>query len=256
MNSHHRRVNACVLIASLLLALGAAAEEVRSVTWQQLPEAPTHGEFVGEPGIAIEAMTEGFLAAHPDLRWRREGLHDFGNERYREAIGHFRHAARYADKASQAMLAEMHWKGLGVPQDRAMGYIWMDLAAERMYPNFLILRERYWAELDEATRREAIERGQALYGEFGDDVAKPRLEKVLRRERRKITGSRVGFVGNLTIIPQTGPFAGTGMTIRGDTLYAKEYWEPEKYWALQDTIWKNPPRGEVEVGEIQQDPAR
>ena len=56
----------------------------------------------------------------------------------------------------------MYWKGLGVVRDRPIGYAWMDLAAERMYPNFTILRERYWSELDQAEQAAAIERGQAL----------------------------------------------------------------------------------------------
>jgi hypothetical protein len=238
---------------AVLLGFGTAAcaaEEARVLTWQALPEAPRHGDFVGEPGVAIEVMTEGFMAAHPDLRWRREGLHDYANGRHAQAMTHFLQAARYADKASQAMVAEMHWQGIGVPQDRALGYAWMDLAAERHYPNFLILRERYWSLLDEATRAEAIERGQRVYAEYGDELAKPRLEKVLRREKRKLTGSRTGFVGNITIIPNTGPLAGAGMSIPGERFYAKEYWEPERYWALQDTIWKSPPRGEVHVGDL------
>lgn len=238
------------LLAAAMTTTALAAEP-RRIQWQELPEAPRHGDFVGEPGIAIEAMTQGFLAAHPDIRWRREALHDYSNQRYDEAMKHFLHAARYGDKASQAMIAEMHWRGIGVPQDRALGYVWMDLAAERQYPNFLILRERYWSELDEPSRRDAVERGQTVFAEYGDDVAKPRLEKVLRRESRNITGSRVGFVGNLTIIPHTGPLAGTGMTISGEELYAKKYWVPEQYWRMQDEVWKGPPKGEVEVGDIE-----
>src|SRR3546814_6828921 len=80
----------------------------------------------------------------------------------------FLRAARYADKPSQAMVAEMHWRGLGVPQDRELGYAWMDLAAERMYPNFVIKRERYWQLLDADQRSNAIERGQQLLAEYGD----------------------------------------------------------------------------------------
>ncbi len=238
-----------------LLGLGTlvcAAEEPRELRWQELPEAPRHGEFVGEAGISIAAMTDGFLAAHPDIRWRREALHSYSNQRHEEAMVYFRRAALHADKASQAMIAEMYWNGLGVPQDRVMGYVWMDLAAERLYPNFTILRERYWAELDQAQQDEAIERGQAVYAEFGDDVAQPRLDRILRRERRRITGSRVGFTGNLTIIPNTGPLAEAGMTISGEEFYAKKYWDPVEYRALQDSIWKNPPTPQVEVGTLRQ----
>ena len=238
-------------LLTAMLASTVLAKEPRQIKWQAPPEAPRHGNFVGEPGISIEAMTEGFLAGHPDIRWRREALHDYANQRHTEAAKHFLRAARYGDKASQAMLAEMHWEGIGMPQDRALGYVWMDLAAERNYPNFLILRERYWHQLDETGRRDALARGQALYAEYGDEVAKPRLEKVMRREARSVTGSRTGFVGNLTIIPYTGPLAGTGVTLRADELYAKKYWNPEQYWQLQDEVWKGPPKGEVEVGELE-----
>ena len=252
MGKRMLRSTAGVILGGFMVSAVAAAEP-RKLRWEELPEPPRHGQFVGEPGIALEVMTSGFLAAHPDIRWRREGLHDYSNQRYEQALTHFRSAARYADKASQAMIADMHWMGLGVPPDPVQGYIWMDLAAERVYPNFMILREIYWDALDASQQQAAIEQGQAVYAEFGDDVATPRLERVLRRERRNVTGSRTGFVGNITIIPNTGPLAGGGLTISGDQFYDAKYWEPAKYWALQDSIWKNPPRPEVEVGTLQQD---
>ena len=85
----------------------------------------------------------------------------------------------------------------------------------------------------------------------GDAAAQPRLERILKRERRQVTGSRVGAVGNLRIIPNTGPLAGTGMTLRGDEYYAPQYWQPEKYWQLQDALWKAPLKGRVRVGELE-----
>ena len=198
-------------------------------------------------------LTEGFLAAHPDLRWRREGIEAFEKGRHAEAMTYFQRAARHADKPSQAMVAGMYWDGQGVARDRALGYAWMDLAAERQYPDFVLFRERYWSQMTEPERASALERGQAVYAEYGDAVAKPRLETILRRERRKTTGSRLGFVGNLTIIPQTGPLAGSGMTLSGEQYYAKEYWEPEAYWQLQDEIWRAPQReGKVDVGDVEQ----
>jgi uncharacterized protein len=203
------------------------------------------------PQIDPAVLTEGFLAAHPDLRWRGEGLRAYEAGDFETAATYFRRAARYADKASQAMLGEMYWRGVGVDRDRALGYVWMDLAGERMYPDFIVMRERYWNDLDAGERASAIERGQAVFDEYADDVAKPRLETVLRRERRRTTGSRTGFVGNLTIIPNSGPLAGTGMTLSGEQYYAKEYWEPEHYWQLQDEIWRAPPRGRVDASDLQ-----
>jgi hypothetical protein len=200
--------------------------------------------------IDEKVLTEGFLAAHPDLRWRGEALEAWEKKDYASAMTMFLRAASHADKPSQAVVADMYWRGEGVPQDRPLGYAWMDLAAERMYPVFLGYRENYWAALSPAEREEAIERGQALLAEYGDDVAKPRLEKALRRGARP-TGSRTGFTGALTIIPNTGPFAGTGMTLSGTEYYAKKYWEPAQYWQLQDEIWSAPPRGKVDVGDVE-----
>lgn len=201
-------------------------------------------------------MTEGFLAAHPDLRWRNEGLRAHQAGQYGVAMTRLLRAARFADKPAQAIIAEMHWRGVGVPQDRALGYAWMDIAAERLYPAFLAHREAYWEALGPAEREDAIARGQKVLAEYGDDVAKPRLEEVLRRERRNVTGSRTGFVGNLTIIPYTGPLAGTGMTVSGHEYYAEKYWEPVAYWAHQDTLWNAPLRGRVKVGELEKTDAR
>lgn len=207
-----------------------------------------------QPKIDPAILTDGFLSAHPDLRWRREGIQAYEKGDYETALAYFKRAARHADKPSQAVVADMYWRGQGTAADRAIGYVWMDLAAERLYQDFVVFRERYWAELSEAERNDAVARGQALYAEYGDDVAKPRLETILRRERRKTTGSRLGFVGNLTIIPQTGPLAGTGMTLSGEQYYAEKYWEPQRYWQLQDEIWKAPLRGRVRVGDPERAP--
>jgi TPR repeat protein len=213
---------------------------------------PAHAAGDAPPQIDPDVLTEGFLAAHPDLRWRAEGVRDYAAGRYEVAMSELKRAARYADKPAQAMIAEMYWEGVGVPRDRALGYAWMDIAAERMYHDFLAFREAYWNQLSDGERKDAIARGRAVLAEYGDDAAKPRLEKVLRREGRNVTGSRVGFTGNLRIIPFTGPLAGTGMTISGDRYYAKEYWEPKAYWKLQDKIWKAPPpHPRVDVGPLQ-----
>ena len=245
-----------LVLALPLAAFAAASTEpagpVRLLQWEGEVERPSFGSYVGEPDIAPELLTEGFLAAHPDIRWRREALHAFHHKRYDEAHTMFRRAASYADKASMAMLAEMYWKGLGVAQDKPIAYAWMDLAAERMYPNFTILRERYWRELSQAEQDAAIERGQALLAEFGDDAAKPRLERILRTEGRKVTGSRTGAVGFVRIIPMTGPMAGKNTTLRADDYYRKDYWEPERYWAWQDEVWKAPQKENVDVGDVEQ----
>src|SRR5690606_21961142 len=134
-----------------------------------------------DEGDQAVMSSSGFLAAHPDLRWRGEGLAAFEEGRTGEALTYFKRAARYADKPSQAMVAEMLWTGTGTPQDRPLAYAWMDVAAERAYIPFLSKREEYWNALSEAERAQALEAGAAVYDEYRDGVAKERLERLLRR---------------------------------------------------------------------------
>lgn len=195
----------------------------------------------------IIMSSAGFLSGHPDLRYRLSGLDKFKKGDYDGALTHFRRAARYGDKPSQGMLGEMFWEGSGVPQDKAMGYVWMDLAAERAYPLMLAKRERYWSELDAEGRARALELGHEAYAEYGDDVAKVRLERELRQAKRNTTGSRVGNVGALTIYIPTP--SGTE-TIDGSKFYDEKFWDVDQYLQWQDQDWVNNAEGTVDVGEV------
>lgn len=196
--------------------------------------------------------SEAFLGAHPDLRYRLEGSAAVNAGKPTEAAALFRRAARYADKPSQSMLGEMHWTGNGLPVDRVQGYIWMDIAAERGFPVMVAKRESYWDQLSAEERIKAREIGVAMMDEFGDAAAKPRLEKLLLRGKRNVTGSRVGHVGNLVIkIPTATGFR----EVRGDQYYDPIYWEPERYYRWQAQDWAEP-EGKVDVGDVQAAPAQ
>jgi hypothetical protein len=125
----------------------------------------------------------------------------------------------------------------------------MDVAAERAYIPFLAKREQYWNALTESERARALDVGKGIYDEYQDTVAKERLDRLLRRAKRSVTGSRVGSVGNLQImVPGPG---GSMITIDGSRYYDEQYWEPEHYWAWQDSIWKDPPTGRVTVNPLE-----
>lgn len=197
---------------------------------------------------ALVMGSEGFLSYHPDLRHRLSALGEYRKGNYAEALVKFRRAARYADKPSQGMIAEMLWAGKGAPVDRPSAYIWMDLAAERGYKMMLVKRENYWAEMSEAERERALEIGDALHLEYADEFAKPRLEQRLRQARLRTTGSRTGFVGSLRIEVPTpnGP-----RVIDGTDYYKDEYWRAGQYWRMQDGDWKEFGEARVDIGEIQ-----
>lgn len=188
-----------------------------------------------------------FLSGHPDLRYRLSGLEKYRKGDLDGALTHFRRAARYGDKPSQGMLGEMYWEGTGVTQDKAMGYVWMDLAAERAYPLMLAKRERYWNELDADARARALEMGTQAYAEYGDEAAKARLARELRFAKRNTTGSRVGSVGSLTIII---PTPGGTQTIDGTKFYDDKFWDVDQYLQWQDADWVNNAEGTVDVGDV------
>ena len=202
----------------------------------------------------------GFLYAHPDVKYRKLGFWHLEQNETEQALASFRKAARFGDKASQAMLAEMYWSGERVSADRPQAYAWMDLAAERGYAMFLVRREALWEQLSLAEQARALDVGGPLYAEYGDDVAKPRLKSWLARATRgssSPTGSHLGALGAVRIIPATplnadvtrGPHA-LGFSISGDTYYHRKFWFPERYFEWTDSIWVDMPEGEVEVGEL------
>jgi uncharacterized protein len=195
--------------------------------------------------------SESFINAHPDLMHRTRGLDAYKKKQFSEAFTHFKRGAKFSDKPSQGMVAEMLWNGQGVETNRALAYAWMDLAAERQYPTMLAHREKYWNVLNENERKQAIALGQELYAAYGDDVAKKRLATALRRAKNSTTGSRTGMVGSLTITIQTssGP-----QTIDGSQYYQDKFWKPELYAKWQDEAWKNPPTGKVNIGPLEVQP--
>lgn len=189
-----------------------------------------------------------FLNAHPDLKYRALGMENYSKGRYQEALHYFRLGAYYADKPSQGMVGEMLWKGEGTGVDRPEAYAWMDLAAERLYKDLILTRERYWAELTPAEREQAIRKGKAIYRKYGDEIAQRRLKNVLERNRRIVTGSRTGFIGVLKLYVN-GP-NGTPIPINGDDYYQDKFWKLDDYLEWQSTTWQALPTGTVTAGEL------
>lgn len=193
-------------------------------------------------------QSQSFLDGHPDLKFRTLAYKSYKKSEFKQAMEYFMRAAFYADKPSQAMIGEMHWKGEGVAADKATAYAWIDLAAERQFVNFLAVRERYWNNMNAAEQAKALELGQGIYAKYGDQVAKKRLEAQLRSVRMRTTGSRTGATGALTI-DLAGP-DGEPVSVDGSQFYNEQYWKPEKYWAWQDQTWNTMTRGKVNTSDL------
>jgi len=194
--------------------------------------------------------SKAFLDAHPDLKYRTEGFILLDEGRAYDARMSFLKSASFADKASQAVLAELAWKGVGQPRDRVLGYVWADIAAERGYPQLVALREMYWEKLTQDERDRAVEIGQPMMDEYGDSAAKKRMALHLRKARRSMLTGRARK--DVTVVIP-GP-QGQQVFIRGHNFYATEYWEPERYQRWVDETWRESSSGSVEVGTLEQVP--
>lgn len=201
----------------------------------------------------------GFLSSHPDIYNYQRGAIAYNDGDYAKAVVSFRKAAFYADKPSQAMMAEMLWNGRGSRQDRAAAYAWADLAAERNTPEMVALRETFWGELGEGERAQALHVGKDIYAKYGDDVAQPRILAALRRAKNNRVGSRLGSAAGSVKIYGPTPHV-DAMTedaepaiINGDDFYAAAYWEPNQYFKWREAQWREvvdrTRKGEVKVGD-------
>lgn len=234
-----------VLVAPLALSTAAAHG------------SGTEGESARSPSIHIgeDLLMAGFANDHADLYFRRNALAAIESGHHGRAMHLLRKAAFYSDKPAQALMGEILWNGShGQRQDRAAAYAWMDLAAERGYPELLEVRENYWHALGPAEQDRALSIGQQLYARYGDDVAKPRLAQQLRRQLRNVTGSRTGFGTNTNIIAmfangsssrraQDSPSLEADAMIpvsiiSGSKFYAQNLWRPDQYFQHQDLSWK------------------
>ncbi|UXB36260.1 SEL1-like repeat protein [Stenotrophomonas maltophilia] len=195
---------------------------------------PAAGSSPAPPADAYETIvlqSHEFLVYHPDLRFRGLGMQARERGRHEEARNDFRNAARYGDKLSQAALADMLWNGQGGPVDRALGYAWMDLAAERGTEWLVVQRERFWEALSADERERAVREGRALYAEFGDPAATPRLERELRAGSMRQTGSRAGWNGAMR---SQGRGDAGAHVLQPEKHQLARYWDPVAYRQWQD----------------------
>lgn len=251
----------CLLPGFLFLALGGTLV---------LPVDSLANEARSTP-VTDDMQSAGFLNKHPDILYRHLGLDLLHRGQEARGLRALERAAFYSDKASQAVIADAYWRGaFGRQRDRPLAYAWIDLAAERGYPELLELREAYWSQLSAEERESALAEGAGVYARYGDEVAQARLARVLRRAMRDVTGSRTGSGIGLTIVapaPGSGSGAPTASddttlvpiaTIPGSTFYAPRLWRPEQYFKQQDLQWKEALgpqlRAMVSVGDVKQVP--
>lgn len=216
------------------------------------PAPPVQDPPVMSTAPSPVVHTISYLAYHPDLRYQLDGQAALDDGKFSKALWLFEKSAAYGDKGSQAMIAEMHWEGLGTPRNRAMAYAWMDLASSRGSRKLTLLREHYWLQLTEAERAEALRLGPHVYTAFGDAQTMVRMQEKLRsfeRHRRWSRAMSAGVTAHYLLTPGGGRIKVDSIGGRGDP-----HWDPERYLEWRDAHFENPGGARVEVGELVSNP--
>lgn len=218
----------------------------------------------------LAAMDRTSTWGHPDQYGEFVGMQAYAGGEYAKAMKYFEMGARYADKLSQLSIGLMYLRGEGVAKDPVTAYAWLALAAERKFPRYMATRDAVWNQLDDGQRQRASALLDQLSGEYGDAVAKPRMERALREARTEMTGSLLGYgaseVSSVTVaqmaavdpslarfsgpLPACGAASIDGAPITGcGNIYVAWRWDPKQYFRVRDAAWY----GTVTVGELEQD---
>ncbi|MEP7043114.1 MAG: hypothetical protein ABI843_08620 [Dokdonella sp.] len=105
----------------------------------------------GVDGLArpnIELFDHVFASQYTEML--RNAKLAYEHARYDEAFGLFQRAACAGDKESQSAIGRMYLLGQGVPRDDLVGYAWLKVAAEIIFPGY----QKIVHQLDDAMRPE------------------------------------------------------------------------------------------------------
>jgi hypothetical protein len=213
---------------------------------------------LNDPSVqkTLRAMAGVSTWYHPDMFGMTAGMRYYAHHKYQDALKYFEIGALYADKLSQLSLGLMYMNGEGVSKDPITAYAWLDLAAERDYPDFVATRNNLKATLTQQQLAQANEVRAKLAERYADAVAKPRMAVQLRQGQMQMTGSRTGYDSGVSHL-NTATTCGPALVVGGrevpqagcgaNDMYAKDRWDPDQYFAARDREWK----ATVTVGEVE-----
>ena len=154
--------------------------------WPALGFAQTSREqALNDPDVQklLRVMNNAGTWYHPDLDGEFSGIHAYAHGDFAAAMKFFERGAYYGDKLSQLSLGLMYLNGEGVDKDPLRALAWIELAAERGYPNYIATRESVKASLTPGQLSQAAALNKELAETYADAVAKPRLAKQMRLGR-------------------------------------------------------------------------
>jgi len=137
--------------------------------------------------------------ARPGMYYFGLGVAAFQHRDYKHAVEMYQVAASWAYKPAEYNLAVMYARGQGIGIDMPRAMAWITLAAERDDQRYVQAREVIRGQLTKAQRDQASVLLQELQKTYGDEVALRHAKARWAEVRNNMTGSHVGFAGNVTV---------------------------------------------------------
>ncbi len=171
---------------------------------------------------------------NPGLKAYVEATRHYESGDYDSAYQGYRQSARWGNKLSQFNIGTMYYNGIGVSRDPARAWAWIELSAEREYPQLVHAADEIWRELDDNEQQRAQRiHDEELVPEYADAATLPRTKRFVNRRYRSATGSRLGGVAGsnpLLVQPRDHPQS------IGDVYYREDEWRVER-WLEQEAAW-------------------
>lgn len=217
----------------------------------------------------LVAMNAADTYGHPDLFGEYAGMERYYACRFSSAMKYFKIGANFADKLSQLTIGLMYLKGQGVAKNPATACAWLELAAERKYPEYVAASNAVCGALSPAEQQQSKATLASLLPEYGDKVAMRRMVTKLHVTKATMyTGSRVGFdfgqsaasgklgsMGAFSYGNLSGGCGAPAMQYGGIpvpvkhcsmvSLWSPWYWTPKIYFAVRNGTY-----GHVSVGKL------
>lgn len=223
------------ILALLALMIPFAAQADRG---EAAPERPSDRT---RPYIEHAPSTESLVRATDAYRAGQFG----------RAMDHYLGAARWADKFAQYNIGIMHLRGEGVEFNPVRGWAWLEVAAERGYPQFRQSADALWDLFNEEERQAA----RTIFEEeiaprYGDETTFQRTEREMRFRKGDATGSRLGSRGMLQMLRVYE----TQDTQRdGVEYFAPEKWDFATLARYETALMQSIAEEQVEIGELELD---
>jgi len=186
---------------------------------------------------------------HIPSAWEmRQGRQDYVAGNFTGAFWHYMNAAVWADKFAQYNIGVMYVRGEGVEFDPVRGWAWLELAAERGYPEMVLAADDLYPMLDEAQQREGrriLEK--ELLPDYGDAVRIKPTARRMERERRQATGTRTGSKAALSALRV---YDGSGVSRRGDEFYDPAKWDFERIVRFETQFMRDIANAGATLGEF------